>query len=334
MSLSDDTKIKIHIKKKRAPRDRQLNYRPSKEDLDTPEDLDIFSLLSVCRYHKIIVRGSAKNMCKVLKKKLYPEPYKTSSSEIVCKAYTAFFLWKLGNGDLYDNHNKPVNSDDFYSSVSAEDIPNVYVFYIKQDNINIHVFDIRSLRAYYLMDKQSFRNPYTDQRFDPAIIGQIKRKIKWLNKLGYPISYVGETLPTNNKLAQFTVDVFSHISKYQYVDHGWFEALTFTMLKKLYFELYEIWHYRLPMQEVYKAEMVKDGKIFTNWRVVERYKSSMHDVLRLETLENIERLATEGKTEDHCRAGCSMFMLGLVMVSEDAATSHPHLYQAAYMEDD
>lgn len=106
------------------------------------------------------------------------------------------------------------------------------------------------------------------------------------------------------------------------------------MLQRLYYELFEIWNYRLPMIEKYKSEMVKGLGILNNNEIIKRYEPSMCDKLRLELLKNIERLVTEGLTEDHIKTGCYIVMLGLVLVSEDAATSHPHLYQAAYMEEE
>jgi hypothetical protein len=60
----------------------------------------------------------------------------------------------------------------------------------------------------------------------------------------------------------------------------------------------------------------------------------MENKLRVELLKNIEKLITEGETEDHRKNGCYIFVLGLVLVSEEASTSHPGMYHAAYYADD
>ena len=96
--------------------------------------------------------------------------------------------------------------------------------------------------------------------------------------------------------------------------------------------MYEIWDYRIPMDSLYKSELV-NGEIFSNWDSVKRYRTTMINKLRIELLKNIEKLVTDGKTEDHRKAGCYIFMLGLVLVSEDAATSNPILYQAAHHDE-
>jgi hypothetical protein len=317
-------KIKINIRKKSTSTD---NYWPLNTELDHPDNLDIFYLFTICRYHKVIVRGDARALCKTLKKKLYGHIYKTTPSEIVYKSYSKYFFWKIGNGHLLT---KSLNICDFYSSVPIQDIP-IFFLICTESNNKIHAFDIRSLYAYKCINPDNFRNPYTDKEFTSRTLNQIDTKIHWLKKFKFPLQYTN-TCKNIDKMSQYIINVFAHISTYQYVDHEWFQSLNFDMLKKLYYELFEIWHIRLPMQDAYKTDMVKDGSVFSNWSKVERYTPSMHNKLIIETLENIERLVTEGITEDHRKSGCSIFLMGLVLVSEDAATSHPHLYQAAYME--
>jgi len=180
------------------------------------------------------------------------------------------------------------------------------------------------------------------------------RKLVWLKRLGYPIAHTDSKSKSKSKsetesksnskseadshwsdrsIKQYTVNIFSSINDYQYVDHEWFDELTFDGLKTLYHELYEIWYYRLPMQNDHK-ESITSATIFSNWESVRHYQMSMANKLRIELLKNIERLVTDGATEDHRKSGCYIFILGLVLVSEPAATSHPCMYHAAYYDDD
>lgn len=328
MSLSNvpPSKIKIHVKKRH---NKQLSYRPSLDDLESPSTLDIYSLFSVCRYHKVIIRGDAEHMCIALKKKLFGYIYKPTPSEIVYKTFTNFFFYKLGNNHMLPNCN---NTCDFYNSNKITSIPPAFLCCLTENN-KTHGFDIRSLVAYRNIDPNNFKNPFTDKLFSDDSLNIINKKISWLTKFDFPIQYV-DSSNTDNKLKQYTINVFSHIARYQYVDHLWFWNLDFNMLKRLYYELFEIWNYRLPMIEKYKSEMIKGLGILNNNEIIKRYEPTMCDKLRLELLKNIERLVTEGLTEDHIKTGCYIVMLGLVLVSDDAATSHPHLYQAAYMEEE
>jgi hypothetical protein len=85
------------------------------------------------------------------------------------------------------------------------------------------------------------------------------------------------------------------------------------------------------MQDAHKANMVR-SPIFSKWEAVRNYKNE--DKIRLELLQDIERLITEGVNEDYRKNGCYIFVLGLVLISEDAATSHPAMFQAAYHGDE
>lgn len=312
-----------------------LSYRPQRQDLLDPDRIDIFSLMSVCRHYNIIVRGDQSRMCKALGKKLFKWTYTCTPEERVYQGFMKFFLWKIGNGALTRTY-VPVNTHDFYTSVPIAEIPVVYQFHVIEVD-KLYSFDIRSLVLCRDISYESFRNPYTDRPFATDILQQIIRKESWLTRFKYPLQFAEpeqNELTAEEQVERQAINAFSRISEHQYADYRWFTELDFTATKQLYHELYEIWHYRLPMQSAYKADMVYGGSVFANWPTVNKYRMSSHNKLQQELLHDIYRLVTEGKTDDHRKSGCYMFMLGLVLVSEDAQTSHPYLFQAAYIDDD
>lgn len=311
-----------------------LSYRPEATELLHPEQLDISSVAKVCRYHNVIVRGDKERMCNALGKKLFGWKYQRTPEEYLWQGVSKYFLWKIGNGPQAHDV-ETVNTYDFYTSIPVTDIPIAYQYHVTEDE-KVYTFDIRSLTLCREVNAESFRNPYTDRPFSSDTINSIDRKQLWLTKLGYPVTFPESQreLTDEEQVEQQTIDVFSRISEHQYADNKWFSELDFEQSKQLYYELHEIWHYRLPMQATYKADMVVGGSVFPNWSRVERYRSSMHTKLKRELLHDINRLVTEGKTDDHRKSGCYMFMLGLVLVSEGAQTSHPYLFQAAYAEED
>jgi hypothetical protein len=197
--------------------------------------------------------------------------------------------------------------------------------------VQAYGYDIRSL-IYFRDSGSTFRNPYNDQPFTDQELNYLQKKAKWLARFGYPMHSKPPTMTalTSDQIQQYTINVFSILNEHQYVDYEWFTNLTFHDLKSLYHELYEIWNFRLPMQESHKANMVK-GVIFNRWDAVRNYKSE--DKLRLEILQDTEKLITEGINEDYRKNGCYIFVLGLVLISEDAATSHPSMFQAAYHDE-
>lgn len=314
------TRIKICVKKR-----EQLEYYPSIEKLKNVDSFTPLELLKICRYHKICVRGNKENMCSLISKKIHNVQINPDPKQIIAKVFINFFLYKLGNCNLVNNC---INTDDFYTTTNINSIPKVFLYCTKSEST--YGFDIRSLDA-YMMSTTVFRNPYTDKKFSEDDLSCIKRKIHWISRLGFYERISKVKKPSD--VRQYTINVFSHINNHQYVDYNWFLNLNFHGLQSLYHELHEIWNYRLPMQNDFKSEMVK-GQVFANWDSVKLYKFSMDAKLRLELLKNIEKLVLDGQTEDHCKAGCYIFMLGLVLVSEDAATSNPSLYQAAYYSED
>lgn len=316
-------RIKIHVKKR-------LNSIAA-EHLDNVDNIDVKELLNVCRNNEIIVRGSPRNMSNVLKKKLYRSRYCKDPNNIMARAFIRYVFWKLGKCSLIKTSN---NVDDFYTSKPINEIPECFVFCTQTDD-STHCYDIRSLSAYREIGSIDFRNPYTDKPFSTNDIIRMNKKIMWLERFGHTVKFVQKKRTrkiTEQDINQYIINVFTHIMEHQYVDYMWFSNLDFDLLIRLYHELHEIWNYRLPMQESYKKNMVKE-QVFSNWANVRQYQPSMINKLRIELIKNIEKLVTEGATIDHRKAGCYIFMLGLVLVSEDAATSHPALYQAAYYDE-
>lgn len=322
------TKIKVKIKLKDSNSKPEL----SSEQLDNPEklvnDIGITKLIKICQRYNVIVRGDPVNICQTLKKKLYGNKYLKDHGDIIGRTFIRYLLWHLGQCHLLD---KSSNDEDFYTSVPVRRIPECYLF-MCQTHGKAHGFDIRSLVSYREIGN-NFRHPYTDRPFTDTELQRIDSKVRWLKRLGYQTKHkLTITEPsTRQSVEQLTINVFASINEHQYVDYMWYMQLSPYYLVQLYYELHEIWTYRLPMQASHKEQITK-YPIFSNWDNVKNYQPSMESKLRIELLKNMQHLVGDGVTEDHRKTGCYIFMLGLVLVSEDAATSNPSLYQAAYYE--
>jgi hypothetical protein len=305
---------------------------------------DARDLVKECLKNQVIVRGEPENIRKVLRFKKSkiasapavpvpvpgPVPSSSSSLTVIARIFIKYFLWRCGGCELRD---RCINDSDFYTSMDIGKIPHVFLF-CTGSQFQVYGFDIRSL-VYYRTQGLNFRNPYTDQPFAEADIKRLDRKLKWLTRFGFPTEHrqpsVKETRWTPENIRQYTINIFSLISEHQYVDPDWFIGLSFYGLQRLYGELFDIWSFRLGMDEAHKQRITK-GQLFSNNEQIQQYQYSMSDKLRVELLKNMERLVGDGVDEDHRKTGCYIFMLGLVLVSEDAATSHPTMYQAAYYE--
>jgi len=316
-SCVPDKRIKVRVK----IRDPTFKHVET-----TAHDHDISSLIKLCRQNKVIVRGGMDNICKTLAKKSQSPPPKTIDHKLIIgRTFIRYLFWKHGRCDLIRSCH---NDIDFYTSSSIKNIPICYQFFTGTSERS-YGYDIRSLMLFRASDV-SFRNPYTHQLFTIDETDRMMRKIHWLDRFNYHCTYI-QKHNTQCTITQYTIDVFSLLNAHQYVDHDWFIDLDFEGLKSLYHELYEIWNYRLPMQNNHKSSIVH-GDIFENWENVRNYLPSMEKKLRMELLRNIEKLVSDGATDDYRKNGCYIFVLGLVLVSESAATSHPSMYHAAYYD--
>ena len=334
LSNSIKKKIKIRVKSKQ-------NIYPDREELHNPASLDVFKIMNMCRENDLVVRGNKQQMCKSLLLKLYDDrvshtkPFH-NKKVVAGQFFVRYFLWKLGHLDISDAIN--ANDIDIYTSCKISRIPKVYIFCIHKDNY-LYTFDIRSLNEYYqeIGQPEIFLNPYTTEPIHSDDIVRMKRKVKWLKRFRFQT--IHDIQPKNMtieaKVNAYGVDVFQRISLYQYVDYNWFRQLNFHQVKTLYYELHDLWSYRLNMSMSEKLEIVKDGVLFANWKdTVERYTKNMLNTMRYELLRNVERLVTEGQTDTDKSQGALYFMLGFVQVSQEAADNNPQLFQAVYHDDD
>jgi hypothetical protein len=337
MQLSIKPKIKIRIKMKQSPESVPEPALAPKSATAAAAAaaaaVDIFDLMRECRRRQINVRGNRETLQRILANGCRYRP-KDDASSYVGALFVRHFLYKLGAGPQASQAN---NTTDFYTDWSISRIPKVYLYCIK-DMEHIYAFDIRSLNGYYQemsSTRQATVNPYTMQPLTETHICAMIRKLMWLQRLGFHTLHLtsNRTLPLDKQTERYAVDVFHKIAMYQYVSHTWFMDLSTRELQKLYHELWDLWTYRLSLTVTEARKITKTGALFTNLHNVKKYTSSMKDVLRCELLKNIEKLVTEGQTEEDKKTGSLYFMLGFVQVSQDAADHHPSLFNAVYSEE-
>jgi hypothetical protein len=281
----------------------QITVRISVDDLQNPQRLDDFHVLKVAMKHKIPIRGTKTSLCTALLKKLYN---KTPSATLIWKTFIKYFLWKLGGP-----YTKPVNDTDYFTGSEVSLISPYYLFAVTEPSGQFH-FDIRTIANV---------NIYTTHEFNKDSLIRYNRKLKWLKSFGFPTTIKVHARSPE----QYCVDVFQLINNYQYCDSEWFEALTFYQLVNLYNKISDIWMYRANLTLVDKCRIVKDGVIFST-------DISNHTIamLKQHLLHSIERMVTEGSTDDDRKLGAVLVMLGLVQVSEPARLLHPGLHQATH----
>jgi hypothetical protein len=259
--------------------------------------------------------------------------------------FVAGIIQKIGG---FYRASKIINDEDFYTGKPVGLIPPVYRFVFKvkvkvkdakdkstETEATYIVSDIRSLVDY---TGETLTNPYSTDTVDPEDQARYLKQVRILNQYGWFTSHdlkvnlkaklKAKSTTTDSDARQLTVNIFSKLSQHHYVDYTWFTDLTMQNLKRLYFLLHELWTERLDLSDDTKRKIAPtltgDLVLCRNYRSVKLYTDDMEDLLRRELLAILNLLMSG----DCCKEGGLYFLLGLVIVSPEAAAAYPSLHTA------
>jgi hypothetical protein len=236
--------------------------------------------------------------------------------------YRGNLIRKMFGPGLY---NKCVNIEDVYTFELKTDIDINYFFSYMEDN-SIYWFDI--ITFIKLIHFSSY-NPYTRKQISINIINNAKYKIKYLERHGYAIINITDKLTDKQIIKQRMITVFHKYDELShYTNHEWFEKLTFPQLKTLYKFAKDIWNYRASLTTYQKNRIVLNGIAFNySIQYIHNMNISQFQELRNILLCEYDRFVTEGVNIVERRLGSLLMLTALVMISQDAALSFPHLVQ-------
>jgi len=310
--MSNINKPRVKVTVKPVKPTKPIRVRVNVSLKDCPE----YEIFRKCRENKLMIRGNTANLRKILK---YKETgvYHMDDSYYARK-FLDQFLYHLG---CTSSNSPMVNDSDCVTCCHFSAIPKSHYFEVLEAGC-VYVYDVRTLNS-----EESLFNQFTHAPLDNNNILRLKRKIKWMEKYGYPVKFEQE----NEKelgIGQLTTNVVNHINRHHYMDRMWFEELDLVELKELYLNLHDLWNYRLELSEQEKSNLIPpDGIFCPNVELIRNYTEHMEEKLRREILIFVDKLTQN-------RVGAIYFMLGLVLVSDNAASSYPDLYQTAYPVDD
>ena len=114
-----------------------------------------------------------------------------------------------------------------------------------------------------------------------------------------------------------------------YSNAKWFLNLNRQQLIKMTRELIDIWSYRAPLSiETKRAICPPLGNPFSRINIYQFQSIENIDEIRKYVLEILEKFVNSGIDRDNKCLGAYYVLGALTLVSEDAATSLPWLYQA------
>lgn len=225
------------------------------------------------------------------------------------------------------------NKTDFYTLEDIETIP-LNFFYELQENNQYFAFDIRTLYDYIQSCNplEPIKNPYTNLDFTKEVLEDIRGVHTKISKKTSMNEYKEEVnLDPLKKLEWRVLEVFQKVNELgHYVEYKWFWELSLGQLKRLYFELEDLWNYRLFLTYDQKKKILPNYAPFVQYTVNIFNKITDINVARKVLIGEIERFITMGKPEgkngnDNKYTGSIIVLTALVEVSPKAAQNLPHL---------
>ena len=294
-------------------------------------------LKTTLAYYKLPTQGSKTHLYQTLNtlfQGLYSFTPYLNSIILIQTTYRSYLLAKLHKlqGEASSDLSKCVNQEDVNSLDPLVDIPKNLLFTYQCDDLSHYGFDIRTIRTILQFDKL---NPYTRIPLSEKVISRANTMLKLLHILGIdttdePSEQFSEELSIKRRV----VKVFHDMDQLdQYTDPDWFLNLSVSKLISFYKEAEDVWNYRLNLtQEVKKAIVPPDGKVFNHTvKAVACLKSKKQ--LQQICLDFIEKLIYSAENRADRVNGCIYVLLGLVIVSRNAAQALPSYYSMVMGDD-
>jgi hypothetical protein len=215
------------------------------------------------------------------------------------------------------------------------ELPNSQFYSFEDADGFIYGFDLLSVyNLIYKCDGQ-IKNPYNRLPISSANIEKFRSLLRLSRVLKIPICTeikdINEEVSIKKSVELRALTLFQNIDALgNYSNAQWFLNLGKPQMIKMIRELIDIWSYRAPLSMETKRTICPPvGNPFT--RLVNFHQ--LHtieniDEIRKYTLDILEKFVNSGIDRDNKCLGAYYVLGALTLVSEDAASSLPWLYQA------
>ena len=237
----------------------------------------------------------------------------------------AFFRMQLKH-----NRYKCVNPEDFLTFEELLDIPSPHFFHFKSPDTNrLYGFNIKSFHQ-LIIKSDTPQNPYTRCPIPTAVINRVNKYVDYMKERGYEQAEEMIELTEEQKYNNKIMDIFGKLDDLGNItDTRWFTDLNFEQLKDFYIKAEDLWSYRLQMPVAVKERIVIDGLAFAvHTNMVKTFDPAETRKLQHLILNEINKLITEGQTEDDKRIGAMIILTAFTEVVPSAALALPHYVQS------
>jgi hypothetical protein len=294
---------------------------------------NIQQLKSIVSHYKLKISGNKSQLVTRIYSFLYLSNYSIKIQKII-KGFLQRKYNKL-QGPGFKNKNVCTNTTDFFTMDNLTDLPNCQFFSFKDADGFIYGFDLLSIyNLIYKCDGQ-IKNPYNRLPISCENIGRLTSLLRLSRilkiRVCIEINDINEEISIKKSIELRALTLFQNIDALgNYSNAQWFLNLSRSQLIKMIRELIDIWAYRAPLSiETKRLICPPLGNPFGRFLNFSQLQTIENlDDIRKYNLEILEKFVNSGIDRDNKCLGAYYVLGALTLVSEDAATSLPWLYQA------
>lgn len=226
------------------------------------------------------------------------------------------------------------NITDFLSFDDIDKIPYSQFFSYKDNDGFIYGFDIKSFYN-LLKNETESRNPYNRE----LIPNEVKQSFMTLlrygkilkKKLIITINDDLNELSIQKRIELNAIRIFQKIDGFGHItDANWFLNLHKNSLIKLITELIDIWNYRASLSHQTKIDICPPyGKPFNGINMISFVQYNI-ETLKINILDIFDTLISASPARENQSLGAFYILGALTLVSSQAASSMPWLYESMY----
>jgi len=296
---------------------------------------NIKQLKQIAKEHKLKITGNKQQLVS----RIYSYLYLSNIVIKVQKIMRGHLARKYNNihGPAFKKRELCTNTFDFLSMDELTNIPNEQFFSFKDEDGFIYGFDILSLHNLIYKCNGAVKNPFNQKPLSSKVIENFRSLLRLSRVLKIniltEISDVTKEVSDKKSVELRALTLFQNIDALgNYSNAQWFLTLNRNQLIKFLRELVDIWQYRANLSNETKRNICPPlGNPFhrlPNFNILQTLES-LDDVRKI-ILEVLEKMVNTGIDKDNKCLGAYFVLGAITLVNNDAATSLPWLFEAAY----
>ncbi len=291
---------------------------------------NVQQLKQITKHYKLKVSGNKKEL--VNRIYIY-----LKLSEVIIKVQKVFRgnlqrKYDALHGPAFKNRELCTNDSDFLTGESFKSMDFSQFFSYKDEDGFIYGFDVISLFNLIMKSGKVVKNPYNRNDISKLVIQNMRNMIRFSRILKISIDIeIKDDMVSNEKSTELrTLELFQNIDALgNYSDPAWFLTLNRVKLVKFIRELIDIWSYRAQLTNEVKRKICPPiGDPFRGFNLNYINSEESMDNVRKTVISILEKFVNNGIDTDSKSLGAYYVLGALTLVSENAATSLPWLFQS------